>query len=48
VQGYVNATGGFRTGILAAPLTGQVVAQVVVGEVSCYPVEAFSVARFAP
>jgi hydrogen cyanide synthase HcnC len=46
LEGYVNATGGFRTGIVAAPLTGQVVAQVVTGEAPICPVEPFLVGRF--
>ena len=32
ITGYLNATGGFRTGIVASPLTARVVAQCVVGE----------------
>jgi hydrogen cyanide synthase HcnC len=48
LDGYVNAAGGFRTGIVAAPLTGQVVAQLVGGETPCCPVGPFSVDRFAP
>jgi hydrogen cyanide synthase HcnC len=47
LKGYVNATGGFRTGIVAAPLTGQVVAQMVAGERLSYPCEAFLMSRFA-
>ena len=46
LDGYVNAAGGFRTGIVASPLTGQVVAQMVAGERLCYPCEAFSGNRF--
>jgi len=46
LEGYVNAAGGFRTGIVAAPLTGETVAQVVCGEAATVPVEAFSVQRF--
>jgi hydrogen cyanide synthase HcnC len=47
LAGYVNAAGGFRTGIVAAPLTGRVVAELVAGEPPCCPVEPFSVERFA-
>ena len=47
LDGYVNAAGGFRTGIVAAPLTGEVVAQVVNGETPSCPLEPFSVDRFS-
>ena len=47
LDGYFNATGGFRTGIVASPLTGQVVAQWVSGEGPCYPCEAFLADRFS-
>jgi glycine/D-amino acid oxidase-like deaminating enzyme len=46
LDGYVNATGGFRTGIVAAPLTGQVVAQVACGETPSLGLETFSAQRF--
>jgi hydrogen cyanide synthase HcnC len=46
VDGYCNAAGGFRTGIVAAPLTGRVVAEWVCGENRCYPCEPFSMSRF--
>ncbi len=46
LDGYVNATGGFRTGIVAAPLTSLVVAQLVCGEVPSYRTDAFSMSRF--
>ena len=38
VTGYCNAAGGFRTGIVASPLTGIVVAQLVLGEEPAVPV----------
>jgi glycine/D-amino acid oxidase-like deaminating enzyme len=47
LTGYVNAAGGFRTGIVAAPLTGQVVAQLVSGEMPACPIGPFAVDRFA-
>jgi hydrogen cyanide synthase HcnC len=47
LKGYVNATGGFRTGIVAAPLTGEVVAQIVCDEVPTVPIEPFLVRRLA-
>ncbi len=46
VEGYVNAAGGFRTGIVASPLTGEVVAQVVCGQAPSVDVRPFSVTRF--
>jgi hydrogen cyanide synthase HcnC len=46
LDGYVNAAGGFRTGIVASPLTGQVVAQAVCGEIPCVSLEPFSLERF--
>jgi hydrogen cyanide synthase HcnC len=46
LDGYSNAAGGFRTGIVASPLTGQVVAQLIAGEIPSCPVEPFSVERF--
>jgi hydrogen cyanide synthase HcnC len=47
LEGYVNAAGGFRTGIVASPLTGEVVAQVVCGEAPSVSVAAFSVRRWS-
>jgi hydrogen cyanide synthase HcnC len=46
LDGYFNATGGFRTGIVASPLTGEVVAQWVSGERLSYPCEPFLMGRF--
>jgi len=46
VEGYVNATGAFRTGIVAAPMTARIVAQCVVGEEPEMPIEPFLVERF--
>jgi hydrogen cyanide synthase HcnC len=47
VRGIVNATGGFRTGIVAAPLMAQLVAQVVVDAPLSFPIDAFVASRFA-
>ncbi len=41
-----NATGGFRTGIVAAPLTAKVVAQCVVNERTDVDTTPFLAARF--
>jgi len=48
VEGYVNASGGFRTGIVAAPLTARLLAQHVVGEEPELPLAPFLAERFAP
>ncbi|MFY9910997.1 MAG: glycine oxidase ThiO [Candidatus Sulfotelmatobacter sp.] len=45
--GYYVATGHFRDGILLAPITAQVMAQVIEGKVSTYDLRAFSASRFA-
>lgn len=47
VRNYFNATGGFRTGVVAAPLTGEIVAAQVVEEDSPFPDEPFLLSRFA-
>lgn len=44
--GYLNACGHFRTGILTAPLTGLVIAELAAGERPSYPVEPFLLSRF--
>jgi hydrogen cyanide synthase HcnC len=46
LDGYFNAAGGFRTGIVAAPLTGRVVAQWITGGPFDFPCDAFSLERF--
>lgn len=46
IEGYVNASGGFRTGIVAAPLTARLVAQSVLGEECDVPLEPFLADRF--
>lgn len=47
IEGYVNASGGFRTGIVAAPMTARIVAQCVVGEEPEMPITPFLAERFA-
>jgi glycine oxidase len=47
VRGLTLATGHFRNGILLAPVTGQVVADLVAGEQPALDLTPFSVARFA-
>lgn len=46
VEGYINATGGFRTGIVAAPLMARVAVQGLVGETPDFDVTPFLVSRF--
>ncbi len=46
LEGYANATGGFRTGIVAAPLMAEVVAQSVVGETTDVAIEPYLAERF--
>jgi len=47
VENLFHATGGFRTGIVAAPLTAELVAAAVLGEAPPLPLEPFLAARFA-
>jgi glycine oxidase len=44
--GYYLATGHFRDGILLAPITAQVMAQVVAGTACDYDLTLFSAERF--
>lgn len=46
LSNFFHATGGFRTGIVAAPLSGEVVAASVVGERPPVSIEPFLSARF--
>jgi len=46
--GYYVATGHFRDGILLAPITARVMAQVIGGKSPDYNLDAFSPARFSP
>jgi glycine oxidase len=45
--GYFVATGHFRDGILLAPITAQVMADVITGKDPAYDLRAFSAARFS-
>jgi hydrogen cyanide synthase HcnC len=47
LAGYLNACGHFRTGILASPLTGLVIAEVISGGRPSFPIEPFLLSRFA-
>lgn len=46
LAGYVNAAGGFRTGVVAAPLTGRVVAEAACGAAPCVDLAPFALDRF--
>jgi hydrogen cyanide synthase HcnC len=46
VTGIINATGGFRTGIVASPLVAELVAQVIVEETLTLPIDPFLASRF--
>ncbi len=48
LEGYLNACGHFRTGILTAPLTGLILAEVMLGEKPSYPLAPFLLSRFSP
>src|SRR5262249_58560164 len=47
VENLFHATGGFRTGIVATPLTAELVASAVLGPAPPLPIEPFLAARFA-
>jgi hydrogen cyanide synthase HcnC len=47
VSGMINATGGFRTGIVAAPLMAEMVSQVILKEPPSFPIDSFLASRFA-
>lgn len=46
LEGMYLATGHFRNGILLGPLTGRLVAELILGRTPSFPIEAFSPARF--
>ncbi len=47
IAGYYVATGHFRDGILLAPITAQVMADVITGKELAYDLDAFSPSRFS-
>jgi glycine oxidase len=47
VRGLVLATGHFRNGILLAPITGAVIAELIAGAPPAVDLAPFSIARFA-
>ena len=46
IPGYYVATGHFRDGILLAPITAHLMAQVMMGEVPDQPLDSFAATRF--
>lgn len=48
IAGYYVATGHFRDGILLAPVTARVMAQIIDGKTPEHNLDAFSPARFSP
>jgi len=46
LEGYLNACGHFRTGILTSPLTGKLLSELLVGESPSVPIEPFLLSRF--
>ena len=46
IPGYYAATGHFRDGILLAPITAEVMAQIISDETPAYDLSAFSPLRF--
>jgi len=46
LDGYLNACGHFRTGILNAPLTGLVISELAAGVAPTHPIEPFLLSRF--
>lgn len=46
LTGYLNACGHFRTGILNAPLTGLLIAEIASGACMSFPIEPFLLSRF--
>lgn len=46
LSGYLNACGHFRTGILNAPLTGMLIAEIASGDQPSFPIEPFLLERF--
>ncbi len=47
LEGYTNACGHFRTGILTSPLTGLLTAEMIADERPSFPVEPFLLSRFS-
>jgi glycine/D-amino acid oxidase-like deaminating enzyme len=48
LEGYLNACGHFRTGVVTSPLTGRMLAEFMTGDELSYPIEPFLLSRFPP
>ena len=46
-EGYLNATGHFRTGILNAPITAEILTALMVGDPLPVPIDPFLLSRFS-
>lgn len=46
LEGYINACGHFRTGILTSAITGEIICSIVCGKQSPVPLEPFLLKRF--
>ncbi len=46
INGYLNACGHFRTGILTAPLTGKIISELILDEEPCANLKPFLHSRF--
>ncbi|MEX2594497.1 MAG: FAD-dependent oxidoreductase, partial [Anditalea sp.] len=45
LEGYLNACGHFRTGILTSPITGLLISEMIQGDPLSYPVEPFLLSK---
>lgn len=45
IEGYLNACGHFRTGILTSPITGLLISEMIQGDPLSYPVEPFLLSK---
>jgi hydrogen cyanide synthase HcnC len=46
LEGYLNACGHFRTGIVTSPMTGKLLAELLAGDPTSLPIEPFLQCRF--
>ena len=45
LEGYINACGHFRTGILTSPITGLMISELIQGEPLSHPIDAFLLSK---
>ncbi len=48
IDGLLVATGHFRNGVLLAPITGEIIAALILGEAPAHDITAFSPRRLGP